>query len=106
MKMKNQKRGFTSLIVAVALSFVCYGQTEAKIQYFISIAEIDSEAATKQADYLLRPIFDVPGKFNRQSGIIFFETDARIKKEQLEERLLINGYHLETFEIKLKEAKL
>ncbi len=104
--MKNQKRKFASLIVAAILSFGSYGQTESSIQYTISITEIDSEAAVKEADYLLRPIFDVPGKFNREHGIILFETNARIKKEQLEEKLLMNGYHLETFKVKRKEAKL
>ena len=104
--MKNQKRKFASLIVAAILSFGCYGQTESTIQYSISIAEIDSEADVKEADYLLRPIFDVTGKFNSDNGMILFETSARIKKEQLEEKLLMNGYHLETFVIKRKEAKL
>ena len=105
MKMNNQKRKFVSLIVATVLSFGCFGQTNTGIQYYVSIAEIDSEAAVKEADYLLRPIFDVSGKYNSENGIILFETNARIKREQLEERLLINGYQLETFEIKIEEAR-
>ena len=106
MKEKTKKRKFASLIMAAVLSFGCYSQTETNIQYHVSIAEIDSEVALKEADYLLRPIFDVPGKFNHENGTILFETNARIKKEQLEERLLMNGYHLEIFEIKQKEVRL
>ena len=104
--MKNQTRSFASLIVAAILSFSSYGQTNYSIQYSISIVEIDSEVAVKEADYILRPIFDVPGKFNSENGKILFDTNARIKREQLEERLLMNGYHLQTFEAKRKETRL
>ena len=101
-----KKKMFISFLMICMVQLSAQSQTERTIRYLVSITEINSEEATKEVDYLLRPIFDVPGKFNPENGKIIFSTKARITKEILEERLLLHGYHLEEFEIKTLNVKL
>lgn len=83
-------------------TFLCtsalFGQlSPIKVQYTFKVVEISDEAAAKNIADELRSYFDVLPAFDEDEDQFVVSSNVLITEEQLQERLLAKGFHLELF---------
>lgn len=75
-----------------------FGQlSPTKVAYTFKVTEISDEAAAKYIADELRNYFDVLPAFNEENNQFAVSSNVLISEEQLQERLLAKGLHLELF---------
>ena len=93
----NKTKQLKTLIAVCALFVSLSAQSQENYQYTIGINEIQTQEAAKESDNILRPIFDVPALFEKNSKLLVFTTSARIEESSLIEKLEQSGFHLNSF---------
>lgn len=93
----NKTKLLKTLFAVFALCISLNAQSQEKYQYTIGIDEVQTEEAAKESDDILRPMFDVPALFEKNSKLLVFTTSARIEESSLIEKLEQSGFHLNSF---------
>ena len=96
-KTMNKIKQLKTLVALGVIFMSLNARSQEKYQYTIGINEIQTEVALKESDDYLRPMFDVPGSFQKSSKLIVFTTEARLEESSLIEKLERTGFHVNSF---------